>query len=90
MGISLAMLGEISFENGVAVQNNFDGYQVTRMNGAPAKINVYLMPADDYDMPLGGVGEPGMPLIAPALCNAIFAATKKRIRNLPVRYQLEA
>ena len=90
MGISLAMLGEISFENGVAVQNNFDGYQVTRMNGAPAKINVYLMPADDYDMPLGGVGEPGMPPIAPALCNAIFAATQKRIRNLPIRYQLEA
>lgn len=90
MGISLAMLGEISFKDGVAVQNNFDGYQVTRMDGAPAKIHVHLMPADDYNAPLGGVGEPGMPPIAPALCNAIFNATRKRIRNLPIRYQLEA
>lgn len=90
MGISLAMLGEISFKDGVAVQNNFDGYQVSRMNEAPAEINVHLMPANSYDDPLGGVGEPGMPPIAPALCNAIFAATKKRIRNLPIRYQLEA
>lgn len=90
MGISLAMLGEISFKDGVAVQNNFDGYQVTRMDAAPAKINVHLMPADDYNSPLGGVGEPGMPPIAPALCNAIFAATQKRIRDLPIRYQLEA
>ena len=60
------------------------------MNEAPAEINVHLMPANSYDDPLGGVGEPGMPPIAPALCNAIFAATKKRIRNLPIRYQLEA
>lgn len=90
MGISLAMLGEISFKDGVAVQTNFDGYQVTRMDGAPARINVHLMPSEDYDQPLGGVGEPGMPPIAPALCNAIFAATQKRIRNLPIRYQLEA
>jgi isoquinoline 1-oxidoreductase beta subunit len=89
MGISLAMLGEISFKDGVAVQNNFDGYQVTRMDGAPNKINVHIMPNSDYDTPLGGVGEPGMPPIAPALCNAIFAATQKRIRQLPIRYQLE-
>lgn len=90
MGLSFAMLGEISFKDGVPEQDNFDGYQVTRMDGAPARINVHLMPNNDFDAPLGGVGEPGMPPIAPALCNAIFAATQKRIRNLPIRYQLEA
>ncbi len=90
MGISFAMLGEISFKDGVAEQDNFDGYQVTRMDGAPGRINVHFVPAKDYNQPLGGVGEPGMPPIAPALCNAIFNATRKRIRNLPIRYQLEA
>jgi len=89
MGVSLAMLGEISFEDGVTIQDNFDGYQVTRIAEAPKKINVHIMPAPDYDAPMGGVGEPGMPPIAPALCNAIFAATQKRIRSLPIRYQLE-
>ena len=88
MGISLAMLGEITFKDGVAVQNNFDGYEVTRMNGIPDTINVHIVPANDYDAPLGGIGEPGMPPIAPALCNAIFVATQKRIRELPIRNQL--
>jgi isoquinoline 1-oxidoreductase beta subunit len=90
MGVSLALFSEISFTNGVADQNNFDGYEVARMNNGPMIINVHIMPTTDYDAPLGGVGEPGMPPIAPALCNAIFAATGKRIRSLPVRYQLES
>lgn len=90
MGVSLALFSEISFTNGVADQNNFDGYEVARMNNGPMIINVHIVPTTDYDAPLGGVGEPGMPPIAPALCNAIFAATGKRIRSLPVRYQLES
>jgi isoquinoline 1-oxidoreductase subunit beta len=88
MGVSLATLGEITFKNGRAQQDNFNTYQVTRMAEAPHDIRVHLLPATDWSMPLGGVGEPGLPPIAPALCNAIFAATNKRIRRLPIGEQL--
>lgn len=87
MGIGLATTGEISFKNGRVQQDNFHNYEIPRMPLAPKSVAVHLVtPAGDQ--PLGGVGEPGLPPIAPALCNAIFNATGKRIRELPIRKQL--
>jgi isoquinoline 1-oxidoreductase subunit beta len=83
-GTGIALNSAITFKDGRAEQGNFDTYQVPRMDTAPRDIHVHLMPAKDYDQPLGGVGEPGVPPMAPALVNAIFAATGKRIRTLPV------
>jgi isoquinoline 1-oxidoreductase subunit beta len=81
MGTSLALYGEITATNGVIDQSNFNDFQMARMNNAPRETNVYIVPSD---APPAGVGEPGLPPFAPALCNAIFAATGKRIRELPL------
>jgi isoquinoline 1-oxidoreductase beta subunit len=89
MGVGLARTGEITFKNGFAQQTNFHEFQVARMNDAPIEIHVHSLPGE-FGAPLGGVGEPALPPIAPALCNAIFAATGKRIRRLPIGSQLVA
>ncbi|MBR0859860.1 xanthine dehydrogenase family protein molybdopterin-binding subunit [Bradyrhizobium liaoningense] len=89
MGLSLAKHGEITFKDGKVQQKNFDDFQVVRMDESPLVTNVYIVPPGP-DTPPSGVGEPGVPPFAPALINAIFAATGKRIRSLPIGKQLEA
>jgi len=81
MGAGLAMFGEITAANGRIQQNNFDGFRVARMNDAPVQVNVHLV--ESGNLPTG-VGEPGVPPVIAALANAIFAATGKRVRELPI------
>jgi isoquinoline 1-oxidoreductase beta subunit len=80
-GTSVVKTGEITATKGVIDQSNFQDYPVARMNEAPHQTNVYLV---ESDAPPAGVGEPGVPPFVAALCNAIFAATGKRIRELPL------
>lgn len=79
-GLTAAMYGQITIDSGAVEQSNFHDYQMVRMDDAP-DIDVIILQSD---APLGGAGEPGTPPIAPAVTNAIFAATGKRIRTLPV------
>ncbi|MGB5410613.1 MAG: molybdopterin cofactor-binding domain-containing protein [Woeseiaceae bacterium] len=81
-GMSIALHGELTAKDGAVEQGNFDTYPVVRMSESPAAINVHIM---ESDAPPGGVGEPGVPPVAPAIVNAYFAATGKRIRELPLR-----
>jgi isoquinoline 1-oxidoreductase beta subunit len=83
-GLSAALTGEITIRDGAPVQGNFDTYTVLRMTESPA-IDVRIVPSDG---PIGGVGEPGTPPIAPAVCGAVFAATGQRIRRLPLSASL--
>ncbi|HEU5020490.1 MAG TPA: xanthine dehydrogenase family protein molybdopterin-binding subunit, partial [Bryobacteraceae bacterium] len=83
-GLSAALKGEITIDKGRVQQSNFDSYDVVRMDEAPA-VEVHIVPSTEAP---GGMGEAGVPCIAPAVCNAIFRATGKRIRRLPIANQL--
>jgi isoquinoline 1-oxidoreductase beta subunit len=80
-GLSAALHSELTFKDGKPEQSNFHNYTVLRMNESP-KIEVHIVPSTDK---MGGCGEPGTPPIAPAVANAVFAATGQRLRKLPLR-----
>jgi len=80
-GLSAALYGELTFNKGRLQQDNFDDYPVVKMDASPA-IEVHIVQNNEKS---GGIGEVGVPCIAPAVANAIFAATGKRVRKLPIR-----
>lgn len=86
-GTSIAMMSEISVKDGKVQQSNFHNYQVARLPEAPTQVHVHLIPSKALP---AGVGEPGVPPVPPSIGNAIFAATGKRLRDLPFRKALRA
>ena len=83
-GLSAALHGNITVRDGAVVQSNFHDYPLLRMSEAPKEINVEILPSD---APPSGVGEAGTPPAAPALANAIYAASGHRLRRLPISGQ---
>jgi isoquinoline 1-oxidoreductase beta subunit len=83
-GLTAALYGEITFTDGKVDQSNFHDYQILRINEAP-EIHVTII---NSGANMGGAGEPGTPPIAPAVANAIYAATGKRVRKLPISKNL--
>jgi isoquinoline 1-oxidoreductase beta subunit len=84
-GDGIALMSEVTVSGGRMQQSNFNGYRVARMNEAPVETHIHIV---NSTAPPAGVGEPGVPPIAPAICNAVFAANGKRVRDLPIGKQL--
>ncbi|HEV7386629.1 MAG TPA: molybdopterin cofactor-binding domain-containing protein, partial [Phenylobacterium sp.] len=84
MGMTAALWGEITIKNGAPVESNFHNYRMARMVETPPRIDVHLVPSGGPKW--GGVGEPGLGPFAPALTNAVFAATGVRVRRLPLKH----
>jgi isoquinoline 1-oxidoreductase beta subunit len=80
-GLTATLFGEITLEQGRVQQSNFHDYRMLRIHEMP-EVAVHIVPSDE---PSTGVGEPGVPPVAPAVCNALFHLTQKRIRRLPIR-----
>jgi isoquinoline 1-oxidoreductase beta subunit len=89
MGLTLAKYSEITLKKGRVEQSTFSDFPVVRIDESPTVTNTHIV-ENGIEVPSSGVGEPGVPPFAPALCNAIFAATGKRIRRLPIGAQIPA
>ena len=83
-GLTAALHGAVTLKDGRVEQSNFNDYQMMRINEMP-EVEVHIVQSNEKP---GGIGEPGVPPIAPAVCNAIFSLTGKRIRSLPIRAEV--
>ena len=79
-GLSAALWGDVTVSAGRVQQGNFNSYRLLRINEMP-ELDVHLLQSEE---PPGGIGEAAVPLVAPAVCNAIYAATGRRLRSLPI------
>ncbi len=82
MGMTLALYGGVTYENGAVVESNFNDYKMVRADNFPERVHTHIV-EHPFSVHAAGVGEPGVPPIAPAIANAIFNATGKRLRDLP-------
>ena len=78
-GLSAALHGELTLRQGRVQQDNFDEYRILRLSEMP-RVEVFIVPSTEKP---GGIGEPGVPAVAPAVANAVFALTRQRVRRLP-------
>jgi isoquinoline 1-oxidoreductase beta subunit len=81
-GLTGALFGEITLDGGRVLQSNFNNYRMARIGDVPKLIEIYFVPSEEAP---SGVGELGVPSVAPAIGNAIFAATRRRVRRTPIK-----
>ena len=82
MGMTLALHSGVTFENGAVVESNYNDYRMVLSDNFPEKVHTHIV-EHPFSVHASGVGEPGVPPVAPAIANAIFNATGKRLRDLP-------